>query len=96
VPATVSWAPIRSAVAFIAATVAGTPPAARASALAASLPDCIIRARNSSGTGYRPPRTSPTRLPSMASSSTVPSTTSPWSSTGARVSRVSVLRVLAG
>lgn len=44
VPATVSKAPIRCAVAFIAASVASTPPAARARALAASLPDCMTRA----------------------------------------------------
>lgn len=44
VPATVSKAPIRSAVAFIAARVTSTPPAARARALAASLPDCMTSA----------------------------------------------------
>jgi len=87
---------MRWAVAFIAASVAGTPPAARASALAASLPDCITSASNSRDTGYWPPVTSPTRLPSTDSSSTVPSTTRAGSSSGARVSRVSVLSVLAG
>jgi hypothetical protein len=96
VPATVSKAPMRCAVWFIAATVAGTPPAARDSALAASLPDCMTSAWNSSDTGYWPPRTTPTRLPSMFSSSTVPSTTSAGSRTGDKVSSVSVLRVLAG
>jgi hypothetical protein len=39
------------AVSFIAATVTGTPPAARASALAASFPDCSTSAWNSSETG---------------------------------------------
>lgn len=87
---------MRCAVAFIAASVASTPPAARARALAASLPDCITSASNSSDTGYWPPATMPTRLPSMPSSSVVPSTTSVGSSSGARVSRVSVFRVLAG
>ena len=71
------------AVSFIAATVTSTPPAARASALAASLPDCRISAWNSSDTGYWPPATSPTRLPSMFSSSAVPTTTRCGSSSGA-------------
>ncbi|SDO36826.1 hypothetical protein SAMN05660199_01821 [Klenkia soli] len=95
-PATVSSAPIRRAVAFIAARVAGTPPAARDSALAASLPDCMTSASNSSDTGYWPPATSPTRLPSICSSSVVPSTTRAGSSSGARVSSVRVFSVLAG
>ncbi|KQS73466.1 hypothetical protein ASG41_02110 [Modestobacter sp. Leaf380] len=95
-PATVSSAPIRWALAFIAASVASTPPAARARALAASLPDCMTRASNSSDTGYWPPATSPTRLPSTDSSSRVPSTTRAGSSWGARVSSVRVLSVLAG
>ncbi|KQS59076.1 hypothetical protein ASG36_14175 [Geodermatophilus sp. Leaf369] len=95
-PATVSSAPIRSAVAFIASSVAGTPPAARARALAASLPDCMTSPSNSSDTGYWPPATRPTRLPSTDSSSRVPSTTSVGSSCPTRVSRVSVFSVLAG
>ena len=73
-----------------------TPPAARASAFAASLPDCRISARNSSDTGYRPPATSPTRLPSMFSSSAVPTTIRFGPRRGASVSRVRVLSVLAG
>ncbi len=80
----------------MAASVASTPPAARASALAASLPDCMTSASKSRDTGYWPPVTRPTRLPSTCSSSVVPSTTSAGSSTGARVSRVSVFSVLAG
>jgi len=80
----------------MASTVASIPPADRARAFAASLPDCIISAWNSSPTGYWPPATSPTRLPSTFSSSTVPTTTCAGSSTGSRVSRMSVFRVLAG
>jgi hypothetical protein len=47
----VSNAPIAAAVSFINRTVTSRPPAARASALAASLPDCITSASNSRETG---------------------------------------------
>ena len=92
----VSYAPSRNAVWFINATVCRTPPAARASAAAVSLPDMSSSPVNNWSTVYRPPATMPTAEPSAFAESGPTVTTRLPGSSGRSVTDVSVLRMLAG
>jgi len=94
--ANVSRAPIECAYSVICAAVAGMPPLARPSALAASLPEESSSPSRSWRTVYSSPGTSPTLVPSMAASSGVATTVVVGERRGARVRAVRAFIVLAG
>ena len=92
----VSSAPSCRAFSVIAATVAASPPIARASACAVSLPELSSRPVSSCRTVYVPPGPIPARLPSIERSSGAPATCASGSSRSIATIAVSTLSVDAG